>query len=178
MIMKHGILVTLMFFIFSVCILSAAPQSDEKSEAEKYMQKVSKMLSDEDEIDYAYISTSMFKQMFGMFDGYVTMNGIGGIVGEGTFPLKRLRRFITTGNRGYKKLTAAMSPFLIEDELVMGMEIMALSREDGIFSVIYSDNKNLLVINNDYEELSVVFIVGLTFDVFMKMHDGGFELDF
>lgn len=156
-----------MFLLFSTGYVSATVQADEKSEAEKFIQKVSRIKSNE--IDYAYISTSMLKQMFGVLDmdGNVTLNGIGNIL----TPLKSLRRFITTGSDGYALLAHAMLPFMVEEEFVMGMEMMALSRESGTFSVIYGDEKNLLVINEEDDELSVVFVVGLTFDTFMKLRN-------
>ena len=52
----------------------------------------------------------------------------------------------------------------------MGMELMALNREDGELSVIYSDKKSLLVIGNDNDEtLNVVFIVGLSYEAFIQI---------
>ena len=63
-----------------------------------------------------------------------------------------------------------LQPFLQEEEQVMGMELMALNREDGELSVIYSDNKSLLVIGDHNDEtLNVVFIVGLSYEAFIKI---------
>ncbi len=163
--MRRKIMPAFIFLLFSTCFAFPAVQADEKTAAEKYIQKVSRIKSNE--IEYAYISTSMLKHMFGVMDGNVTLNGIGNIL----TPLKSLRRFITTGSDGYALLAHAMLPFMVEEGFVMGMEMMALSRESGTFSVIYGDEKNLLVINEENDELSVVFVVGLTFDTFMKLRN-------
>ena len=132
----------------------------EKSEVEKFIQRVSRIKSAE--IDYAYISTNMFKRMFAMVEKNIEVDNIFGSI-------KSVRRFETTGKEGYTTLTTALQPFLQEEEQVMGMELMALNREDGELSVIYSDKKSLLVIG-DYndETLNVVFIVGLSYETFIQ----------
>ena len=89
-----------------------------------------------------------------------------------------MRRFATTGSEGYKLLHNALYGFLQENESVMGMELMALNREDGILRVIYSDSACLLVINDDGDELAVVFIAGLSYENFIMMSDGGFDFNF
>ena len=82
---------------------TAAVQKEkkEKSEAELFMQSVSRIKSAE--IDYAYISTSMFKQMFTLLDGNVTLNNIGSVtnVGNVFLSIKSMRQFVTTGEQGY-----------------------------------------------------------------------------
>lgn len=135
-----------------------------KSEIERFIQNLSRIKSAE--IDYAYVSTNMFKQMLTMLDKSVEGIEIENIFGS----IKSVRRFETTGKEGYTKLTTALQPFLQEEEQVMGMELMALNREDGELSVIYSDQRNLLVIgdNND-ETLNVVFIVGLSYEAFIQI---------
>ena len=61
--MKRYILLTLMTLVFHTGSLFAqSSQPREKSEAEIYMQQMAKELRS-NEIDYAYISTSMFRQM-------------------------------------------------------------------------------------------------------------------
>ena len=60
----------------------------------------------------------------------------------------------------------------------MGMELMALNREDGTLRVIYSDSASLLVINDNGDELAVVFIAGLSYENFIMMSDGGFDFNF
>ena len=123
------------------------------------------------EVDYAYISTNMFKQIFSMIDGAIEVNG--NFLGS----IKSIRRFATTGKNGYEKLKAYMFPFY--DEQDIDMEVMMLNRNGEMLSMVYSDKHNLLVINDDGEmELTVVFVAGLSYDMFIKMQEGGFDLGF
>ena len=123
------------------------------------------------EVDYAYISANMFKQVFSMIDGSLKING--NFIGS----VKSIRRFATTGKNGYEKLKAYMFPFY--DEQYVDMEIMMLNRNGDMLSMVYSDNNNLLVINDDGDtELVVVFVAGMSYDMFMKIQEGGFDLGF
>ena len=160
--MKRYILLVITMLLTLLPLHAQHKQPDkEKSEVEKFIQRVSRIKSAE--IDYAYISTNMFKRMFAMVEKNIEVDNIFGSI-------KSVRRFETTGKEGYTTLTTALQPFLQEEEQVMGMELMALNREDGELSVIYSDNKSLLVIG-DYndETLNVVFIVGLSYEAFIKI---------
>ena len=124
------------------------------------------------EVDYAYISTNMFKQMFSMIDGAIEVVN-GNFLGS----INSIRRFVSTGKNGYEKLKAYMFPFY--DEQDVDMEIMMLNRNGDMLSVVYGDNNNLLVINDDGEtELVVVFVAGMSYDMFMKIQEGGFDLGF
>ena len=148
-----------------------SPQTKEKSAIEKYIQKVARIKSDE--IDYSYISTNMIKQIFAMLG-----NDAKNMPAPFT-TIKSMYRFVTTGDEGYKQLVKAMQQFLQEDETVMGMQLMALNRESGTQTVIYSDRNNLLLVEDDGDdELSVVFIAGLTYDAFKVLSKGGFNIDF
>lgn len=169
--MKRNILlatIILMLTMFATQTTAQRKQPNkEKSEVEKLILSASRIKSAE--IDYAYISTTMFKQILAMFTDNVEsveFNNFKNIVG----PVISVRQFQTTGKEGYNKLHTALCSFLQEEEEVMGMELMALSREDGIVSAIYSDAKSLLVIsdNND-EELNVVFILGLSYSTLIQM---------
>ncbi len=152
---------------------SPPQQAKEKSEAERFIKAVSRIKSTQ--IDYAYISTNMFKSMFGLFGGSIVVDGLEEVFAS---PMN-LRRLVTTGDVGYRILSTAMQPFMQEEEEVMGMELMSLNREDGALSAIYGDTKNLLVVNDDGGgELTVVFIVGLTYNDFIKMTEGGVNFDF
>lgn len=167
-----------MSLLLSVAPLSATatsglPQAKGKSQVEKFIQNVAKIKSKE--IDYAYISTSMFRQMFTMAGADVDISGVGKIFGS----IRYLRRFVTTGDTGYALLSDALRPFLQEDEKVMGLELMALNRNDGETSVIYGDKSCVLVVNDsDRDELSVVFIAGLTYEAFMQMSEEGVFIGF
>lgn len=91
--------------------------------------------------------------------------------------LKSMRRFVTTGDEGYKVLKNALSPFLQGEESVMGMELMAFNRGDGI-SVVYSGSGDILVIADSGDnEIALAYFVGLRYDVFMKMSNGGIDID-
>ena len=171
--MKRYILTTLfalVLFAASAFATGHIPQNDGKSEAEMYIKKVAKIKSGE--IDYAYISSSMFRQMFNMLGADGELNDI---------PLqltsiRSMRQFTATGPEGYKQLSQAMDIFLQEEESVMGMKLMALNREDGTMTAIYGDSNSTLVINDEGDELSVVFIAGLSYDSFKALGENGIEI--
>ena len=171
--MKRYILTTLfalVLFASSAFATGHIPQNDGKSEAEMYIKKVAKIKSGE--IDYAYISSSMFRQMFNMLGADGELNAI---------PLqltsiRSMRQFTATGPEGYKQLSQAMDIFLQEEESVMGMKLMALNREDGTMTAIYGDSNSTLVINDEGDELSVVFIAGLSYDSFKALGENGLEI--
>lgn len=171
--MKRYILTTLfalVLFAGSAFATGHIPQNDGKSEAEMYIKRVAKIKSGE--IDYAYISSSMFRQMFNMLGADGELNDI---------PLqltsiRSMRQFTATGPEGYKLLSQAMNPFMHEEESVMGMKLMALNREDGTMTAIYGDSNSTLVINDEGDELSVVFIAGLSYDSFKALGENGIEI--
>ena len=173
--MKRYILTTLfalVLFVGPAFATGHRPQNDGKSEVETYIKKVAKIKSDE--IDYAYISSSMFRQMFNMLGADGELNDI---------PLqltsiRSMRQFTATGPEGYKQLSQAMDIFLQEEESVMGMKLMALNREDGTMTAIYGDSNSTLVINDEGDELSVVFIAGLSYDSFKALGENGIEIGF
>ena len=165
-------LFTLVLFVGHAFATGHRPQNDGKSEVETYIKKVAKIKSDE--IDYAYISSSMFRQMFNMLGADGELNDI---------PLqltsiRSMRQFTATGPEGYKQLSQAMDIFLQEEESVMGMKLMALNREDGTMTAIYGDSSSTLVINDEGDELSVVFIAGLSYDSFKALGENGMEIGF
>ena len=173
--MKRYILsamMSLLLFAGSAFATGHIPQNDGKSEAEMYIKRVAQIKSDE--IDYAYISSSMFRQMFKMLGADGELNAI---------PLqltsiRSMRQFTATGPEGYKQLSQVMDIFLQEEESVMGMKLMALNREDGTMTAIYGDSSSTLVINDEGDELSVVFIAGLSYDSFKTLGENGMEIGF
>jgi hypothetical protein len=179
--MKRYILLALTALVLHTGTLFAqSAQPREKSEVEVFMQQVAKGAKSS-EIDYAYISTSMFKQLisqlFSMINDEVrTEMGIDKIFGSAMY----MRRFISTGEEGYKILSKAMRPFLEEEEEVMGMELSALNRQDGVVSIIYGNSKNVLVINDyaDADNLTAVFIAGMSYEAFMELDKSGLDLGF
>ncbi len=173
--MKRYILTTLfalVLFVGPAFATGHIPQNDGKSEAEMYIKRVAKIKSDE--IDYAYISSSMFRQMFKMLGADGELNAI---------PLqltsiRSMRQFTATGPEGYKLLSQVMDLFLQEEESVMGMKLMALNREGETMTAIYGDSNSTLVINDEGDELSVVFIAGLSYDSFKTLGENGMEIGF
>ena len=179
--MKRYILLTLTALVLHTGTLSAqSAQPREKSEVEVFMQQVAKG-SKSSEIDYAYISTSMFKQLLSQL--FTTINEgieIHGPVEKIFGSTMYMRRFISTGEEGYKILSKAMRPFLEEEEEVMGMELSALNRQDGVVSIIYGNSKNVLVINDcaEWNNLTAVFIAGMSYEAFMELDKSGIDLGF
>ena len=175
--MKRYILITLfalVLFVGSAFATGRIPQNDGKSEAEMYIKRVAKIKSSE--IDYAYISSSMFRQMFKMLGADVQSE-----LNDIPLPLtsiRSMRQFTATGPEGYALLLKVMDPFLQEEESVMGMKLMALNREDGTMTAIYGDSSSTLVINDEGDELSVVFIAGLSYDSFKTLGENGMEIGF
>ena len=179
--MKRYILLALTALVLHMGTLFAqSAQPREKSEVEVFMQQVAKG-SKSSEIDYAYISTSMFKQLLSQL--FTTINEgieIHGPVEKIFGSTMYMRRFISTGEEGYKILSKAMRPFLEEEEEVMGMELSALNRQDGVVSIIYGNSKNVLVINDyaDADNLTAVFIAGMSYEAFMELDKSGLDLGF
>ena len=179
--MKRYILLALTALVLHTGTLFAqSTQPREKSEVEVFMQQVAKE-SKSSEIDYAYISTSMFKQLLSQL--FTTINEgieIHGPVEKFFGSTMYMRRFISTGEEGYKILSKAMRPFLEEEEEVMGMELSALNRQDGVVSIIYGNSKNVLVINDyaDADNLTAVFIAGMSYEAFMELDGSGIDLGF
>ena len=179
--MKRYILLVLTALVLHTGTLFAqSAQPREKSEVEVFMQQVAKG-SKSSEIDYAYISTSMFKQLLSQL--FTTINEgieIHGPVEKIFGSTMYMRRFISTGEEGYKILSKAMRPFLEEEEEVMGMELSALNRQDGVVSIIYGNSKNVLVINDyaDADNLTAVFIAGMSYEAFMELDKSGLDLGF
>ena len=179
--MKRYILLALTALVLHTGTLSAqSAQPREKSEVEVFMQQVAKG-SKSSEIDYAYISTSMFKQLLSQL--FTTINEgieIHGPVEKIFGSTMYMRRFISTGEEGYKILSKAIRPFLEEEEEVMGMELSALNRQDGVVSIIYGNSKNVLVINDyaDADNLTAVFIAGMSYEAFMELDKSGLDLGF
>lgn len=182
--MRHKIFI----LILSLALLASTPSMaatgdnpvKEKSRVEVYMQKLSKMKSSE--INYAYISFNMLKRLFSMSslrDGKNANRYDEGVDLSPFASLKSVRRFVTTGSNGYALLRNKLLPFLSQNEEVLDMELMAMNVEGGTLSVVYSDSQSVLLINDAGDvELSVVFVVGLSYAMMSELIDGGFDFDF
>ena len=78
-------------------------------------------------------------------------------------------------------LSLMMRPFMVgEEEECMGMELCALNRQDGVVSIIYGNAQNVLVINDNAEcdNLTVVFMAGMSYEAFMELDGSGIDLGF
>lgn len=164
---KFFIMLTLLFTTLGAW--ATPPQQPEKSEAERFVQSLAKIKSDE--ISYAYISANMFKQLS------IRINLDEEELESISFmkSLKNLRRFFTNGKQGYDVMKAALQPFLQEKEEVLGMTLMASNRDGGGMVAIYSGEGNTLVVT-DYgnnETITVVFVAGLSYESFLEFNDLG-----
>lgn len=164
--MKQYILFFFLLFALATGVpgQSSAQTTKSKSDVEMLIRRASKIKSPQ--ISYAYISLNMFKQLLNPVLSEEPM------LKEMFGNMKSLRRFFTTGPEGEKLLATVLEPFMQEDENVMGMELMTINREDGMLSVIYAGSDNILLINDSGECLSVVYVVGLTYNAFEKIFKG------
>ena len=162
---KFFIMLTLLFTTLGTW--ATPPQQPEKSEAERFVQSLAKIKSDE--ISYAYISANMFKQLFIRIDlSEEEQESISFMKS-----LKSLRRFFTTGKQGYDVMKAALQPFLQEKEEVLGMTLMASNRDGGGMVAIYYGQGNTLVVT-DYgnnETITAVVVAGLSYEAFLEFDD-------
>ena len=169
--MKRKLFIILTLISVALSTWAMPPQQPEKSEAEKFVQNLAKIKSDE--ISYAYISANMFKQLFIKIDLDEEMQESISFMKS----LKSLRRFFTSGKQGYDILKAALQPFLQENEEVLGMTLMASNRDGGGMAAIYSGLESTLVVT-DYgnnETITVVFVAGLSYEAFMEFNDLGID---
>lgn len=175
--MKRYILLTLtMLVLYTGTLFAQSAQPREKSEVEIFMQQVAKEVKS-NEIDYAYISTSMFRQLLSQALSIVDSDikeklGVDNILSSVMY----MRRFMSTGREGYELLHKAMQPFLEEEEELMGMQLNSFNRADGGLSIVYSDPKNVLIINEqegDEDYCMVIFVSGVSYENFMKVTANG-----
>ena len=139
------------------------------SSAEAFIKVVAKIKMEE--VNYVYISTAMFKQIFSLMDEAAEGNG------NMLASIKSMRSFASTSKNSYKALRAYMDIFLFEIDEVFGMQLQMVNKDDDVYMAIYSDDKNLLVINDDGDtNLYVVFIAGLSYELFMKIQESGFPI--
>ena len=169
--MKRKLFIILTLIFVALGTWAAPPQQPDKSEAERFVQNLAKIKSDE--ISYAYISANMFKQLFIKIDLDEEMQEAISFLKS----LKSLRRFFTNGKQGYDAMKAALQPFLQEKEEVLGMTLMASNRDGGGMVAIYSGQGNTLVVT-DYgndETITVVFVAGLPYETFMEFNKFGVD---
>ncbi len=168
--MKRNILlIILLFFAFSVSPAIAKSQKESKSEVELLIKKISRI--DSPEINYTYVSMSMIERMFASL--VIEMPLIKDLFSS----LKSLRSVSTSGKVGYEKVKKMVSPFLQEEEEVMGLSLVSFSREGNADSVLYGDENNLLIINDDgNSSISVELFVGFSYDTYQKYIESGVKI--
>ena len=172
---RYFLFIVMSLVLHTGVALAQAAQPKEKGLAEAYLKQVAKEIQS-DEIDYAYISTSMFRQLLSQALSMVDSDikealGVDNILSSVMY----MRRFMSTGSEGYELLRAATMPFLHEEEEMMGMELNSFSRSEGILAIVYSDPENVLIINakKDEDYFSVIFLSGISYENFMKVTANG-----
>ena len=165
--MKRKLFIILMLLFATLGTWATPPQQPDKSEAERFVQGLAKIKSDE--ISYAYISVNMFKQIFSGINLDDETQEAFSVIKS----LKSLRRFFTNGKQGYDIMKAALQPLLQEKEEVLGMTLMASNRDGDVMSAIYSGQGNTLVVTDygNYETITVVFVAGLSYEAFQEFND-------
>lgn len=165
--MKRNILIIITFMLATLSTWAASPQHTDKSEAEKLVQSLAKIKSDE--ISYAYISMNMFKHIFASFE----LDEEDAEELSFLKSLKSLRRLSTDGKQSYDIVKKALTPFLEEREEVMGMTLMAANRDGGGMVAIYSGQGNTLVVTDCGNDttITLVFVAGLSYKDFLLFNE-------
>ena len=156
---------------------AASRDSKSKSKVEKFVQGLARDYSSH--VEYSYISMNMLKSLFSLMLDEDNLDKDDKEMAKALKRLKYIRQYCSSDSEGYKKLKKEMQSFLSNDEEVMGMELMATNKDDTDATTIYSSKDGLLIITDENgTTLTVVFIAGLSMDIFNVMMENGFELDF
>ena len=163
-----------LLLMFGAATTTSAASRDSKnnSRVEKFVQGIAHDYSSH--VEYSYISMNMLRSLFSMMFGEDDKE-----MAKTMKRLKYIRKYSSSDGDGYKKLKKEMQPFLSNDDKVMGMELVAANKEGAETTTIYSSKDGLLIITDENgTTLTVVFIAGLSMDIFNVMMENGFELDF
>ena len=164
----------LLTFAAATTAPAASRDNKSKSKVEKFVQGLARDYSAH--VEYSYISMNMLKSIFAI----VLADGDK----ETTKALKSLRyirKYNSSDSEGYKRLKKELQPFLSNDDEVMGMELVVVNKENQTLTTTYSNKDGLLIITDESgTTLTVVFIAGLSMDIFNTLLENGmdFELDF
>ena len=165
-------LALLLTFAAATTAPAASRDSKSKSKVEKFVQSLARDYSSH--VEYTYISTSMLKSLFALVFSEGDKE-----TAKSLKRMKYIRQFCSSDSEGYKKLKKELQPFLSNDDEVMGMELVVVNKEKKRLTTTYSNKDGLLIITDENETtLTVVFIAGLSMDVFNVMMENGFELNF
>ena len=166
-------LTLLLMFVAATTASAASRDSKSKSKVEKFVQSLARDYSSH--VEYTYISTRMLKSLFALVFSEGDKE-----TAKSLKRMKYIRQFCSSDSVGYKKLKKEMQPFLSNDEEVMGMELMVTNKDDADTTTIYSSKDGLLIITDENgTTLTVVFIAGLSMDIFNDLLEKGvnFELN-
>ena len=156
---------------------AASRDSKSKSKVEKYVQSLARDYSSH--VEYSYISMNMLKSLFSLMLNEDNLDEDDKEMAKALKSLRYIRKYSSSDSEGYKKLKKEMQPFLSNDDEVMGMELVVVNKEKKRLTTTYSNKDGLLIITDENETtLTVVFIAGLSLDVFNVMLEKGFELNF
>ena len=172
-------LTLLLMFVAATTASAASRDSKSKSKVEKFVQSLARDYSSH--VEYSYISMNMLKSLFSIMLDEDNLDKDDKEMAKALKTLKYIRKYSSCDSEGYKKLKKEIQPFLSNDDEVMGMELMATNKEGTETTTIYSSKDGLLIITDENSTtLTVVFIAGLSMDIFNTMLENGmdFELNF
>lgn len=162
----------LLMFAAATTAPAASRDSNSNSKVERFVQGLARDYSSH--VEYSYISMNMLKSLFSMM-----LDGGDKELAKAMKRLKYIRKYGSSDSEGYLKLKKEMQPFLSNKDKVMGMELVVVNKEGAEATTIYSSKDGLLIITDENgATLTVVFIAGLSMDVFNAMLENGIELDF
>ena len=162
----------LLMFAAATTAPAASRDSNSNSKVERFVQGLARDYSSH--VEYSYISMNMLKSLFSMM-----LDGGDKELAKAMKRLKYIRKYGSSDSEGYLKLKKEMQPFLSNKDKVMGMELVVVNKEGAEATTIYSSKDGLLIITDENgTTLTVVFIAGLSMDVFNAMLENGIELDF
>ena len=162
----------LLMFTASTTAPAASRDSKDKSKVEKFVQRLARDYSSH--VEYSYISMSMLKSLFAIGFGEGDKE-----VAKALKKLKYIRQYSSSDSEGYKKLKKELQPFLSNDEEVMDMELVAANKENQTQTTTYSSKDGLLIITDESDTtLTVVFIAGLSMDIFNTLLEKGMDFEF
>ena len=164
----------LLTFAAATTAPAASRDSKSKSKVEKFVQGLARDYSSH--VEYSYISMNMLKSIFA-----IVLTDCDKETAKALKSLRYIRKYNSSDSEGYKRLKKELQPFLSNDDEVMGMELVVVNKENQTLTTTYSNKDGLLIITDESgTTLTVVFIAGLSMDIFNTLLENGmdFELDF
>ena len=164
----------LLMFAAATTAPAASRDSKSKSKVEKFVQGLARDYSSH--VEYSYISMNMLKSIFA-----IVLTDCDKETAKALKSLRYIRKYNSSDSEGYKRLKKELQPFLSNDDEVMGMELVVVNKENQTLTTTYSNKDGLLIITDESgTTLTVVFIAGLSMDIFNTLLENGmdFELDF